>query len=100
LLSFANAHELIELRPSWPLRRIAATAAGCDLFVGLDSPITQLCYAVGVPVFLLAGALSPKDALSWHGDRSGIWCDEFDDFLRLAEVFLGCADRRYAPAES
>jgi hypothetical protein len=100
LLSFAAEHDLVELHSSWPLRRIAAAAAGCDLYVGLDSPITHLCYAVGIPVFLLTGALSMQDAIQWHGDRHGIWCDDLADFLRLAEGFLGAAHAPGMPVGS
>ena len=64
-------------------------AAESDLFFGVDSGMLQLCYAVGVPVFLIGYRMSALHLLKWHGDRHAVYSSETTDFLFKARQFLG-----------
>jgi hypothetical protein len=89
LLEFAPGFEMVPLGKHLSLRQCAEIAAESDLFFGVDSGMLQLCYAVGVPVFLIGYRMSPLLLLKWHGDRHAVHCSETTDFLFKARQFLG-----------
>ena len=66
--SFSNC-EWIELGPDLSPEQCVETAAQCDLYVGGHNGVTQLCYSVGIPVFLLSGSLRSDEVRNWHADR-------------------------------
>jgi hypothetical protein len=49
----------------------------------------QLCYAVGVPVFLISYQMDPLVLFAWHGSRHAVHCSDTADFLTRARLFLG-----------
>lgn len=65
-------------------------AAQCDLVVGAwNSGLVQLCYAVGVPVFLITGQMDLEAGFKWHGDRHATYCSDVDELILKARFFLG-----------
>jgi hypothetical protein len=89
LLGFAPGFEMVRLGGHLSLRECVAAAASSDLFFGVDSGMMQLCYAVGVPAFLLNYCMDPLVLFGWHGDRHAVVCSDTDDFLFKARAFLG-----------
>jgi hypothetical protein len=89
LLEFAPGFEMVPLGKHLSLRQCTEIAAESDLFFGVDSGMLQLCYAVGVPVFLIGYRMSDLHLLNWHGDRHAVYCADTTDFLFKARQFLG-----------
>ena len=89
LLEFAPGFEMVPLGKHLSLRQCVELAAESDLFFGVDSGMLQLCYAVGVPVFLIGYQMSAMHLLHWHGDRHAVHCSETIDFVFKARHFLG-----------
>jgi hypothetical protein len=89
LLTFAPGFEMVPLGKHLSLRHCAEVAAESDLFFGVDSGMIQLCYAVGVPVFLIGYRMSFLHLFKWHGDRHAVHCEDTTDFLFKARQFLG-----------
>ncbi len=89
LLKVAPGFEMVRLGKHLSLRQCAEAAAASDLFFGVDSGMLQLCYAVGVPVFLISYQVPPYLIFKWHGDRHAVWCRNTDDFVFKARHFLG-----------
>jgi hypothetical protein len=89
LLGWAPGWELVRLGPPLSVRECVAAAAASDLFIGVDSGMAQLCYAVGVPVFLLGYGSNPWSLFQWHGNHSPIYCQDTDAFLVKVRHFLG-----------
>jgi hypothetical protein len=92
LLAFAPGFEMVPLGKHLSLRQCAQLAAESDLFFGVDSGMLQLCYAVGVPVFLIGYRMSDLLLLKWHGDRHAVYCTDTTDFLFKARQFLGLSN--------
>jgi len=91
LLSFAPEYEFVRLGRHKSVRSCIEAAANSDLFVGVDSGMTQLCYAVGVPVFLLRYHQEDEILAVWHGQNHAIHCADAGDFIPKARAFLGLA---------
>jgi hypothetical protein len=89
LLAWAPGFELVRLGTPLSVRECAEAAAASDLFFGVDSGMIQLCYAVGVPVFLIGYRMDPRVLFSWHGGRHAVHCADVADFLTKARLFLG-----------
>jgi hypothetical protein len=89
LLGWAPGYELVRLGEPLSVRECAQAAAASDLFFGVDSGMLQLCYAVGVPVFLIGYRMSPEVLFTWHGDRHAVHCADTADFIAKARLFLG-----------
>ena len=89
LRSFVSGYRWIRLGKHLSVRECVNEAASCDLFFGVDSGMQQLCYAVGVPVFLLPYKQDPFILHNWHGDRHAILCRNTGDFVYKARRFLG-----------
>jgi hypothetical protein len=89
LLAVAPGFEMVPLGRHLSLRQCAEVAAESDLFFGVDSGMMQLCYSVGVPVFLIGYGMSGLHLLKWHGDRHAVYCKDTADFLFKARQFLG-----------
>ena len=89
LLRFAPGYEMVRLGKHLSVRQCVEIAAGCDLFVGVDSGMMHLCYAVGVPVFLLCNQMDPWVLFKWHGCHHAIHCLDTHDFIIKARQFLG-----------
>ncbi|MCW8133263.1 MAG: FkbM family methyltransferase [Planctomycetota bacterium] len=88
LLSFAPGHEFVRLGKHLSVRQCLEAASTCDFFFGVDSGMQQLCYAAGVPAFLLRYG-QDRDVLDvWHGRRHAIHCADTRDFLLKARAFL------------
>jgi hypothetical protein len=88
LLGFAPGFEMVPLGKHLALRHCAEIAAASDLFFGVDSGMMQLCYAVGVPVFLIGYRMSDLRLLKWHGDRHAVYCTNTTKCLFKARQFL------------
>jgi hypothetical protein len=88
LLEVAPGFEMVPLGKHLSLGECARIAAESDLFFGVDSGMLQLCYAVGVPVFLIGYQMSELHLLKWHGDRHAVYCTDTTDFLCKARQFL------------
>lgn len=89
LLSVAAGGELVRLGKPLSVRECMEAAAACDLFFGVDSGMAQLCYAVGVPVFLVVYRQDPIVIFAFHGDKHAIHCEDTADFIYKARLFLG-----------
>jgi hypothetical protein len=94
LLEFAPGFEMVPVGKHLSLRQCADAAAASDLFFGVDSGMLQLCYAVGVPVFLIGYRMSPEVLFAWHGDRHAVYCADTADFVAKARLFLGLSGQR------
>ncbi len=88
LLEVAPGFDMVPLGKHLSLCQCAQLAAESDLFVGVDSGMLQLCYAVGVPVFLIGYRMSELHKMKWHGDRHAVYCADTTDFLFKARQFL------------
>jgi hypothetical protein len=95
LLGWAGGFELVRLGEPLSVQECVAAAAASDLYFGVDSGMLQLCYAVGVPVFLIGYGMSHQVLFAWHGNRHAVHCTDTADFLSKARLFLG---RSGAPA--
>jgi hypothetical protein len=91
LLSLAAEGQLVRLGKPLTVQECVEAAAACDLFFGVDSGMAQLCYAVGLPVFLIGYQQDPLVLFSWHGDKHAIHCDDTADLLHKVRLFLGAA---------
>jgi hypothetical protein len=89
LVGWAPGFELVRLGDPLSVRECTEAAAASDLFFGVDSGMIQLCYAVGVPVFLIGYRMDPLMLCCWHGDRHAVHCADTADFLARARLFLG-----------
>lgn len=89
LLSFAPGCTFMRLGKHLSVGACVEAAATSDLFVGVDSGMTQLCYAVGVPVFLIRYRQDEDILDVWHGRNHAIHCADTDDFICKASAFLG-----------
>jgi hypothetical protein len=89
LLAFAPGYEFVNLGQERSVADCIGVAAHSDLFVGVDSGMLQLCYAVGVPVFLIRYRQDEDVLAVWHGLNHAVHCTDTDDFLRKARAFLG-----------
>jgi hypothetical protein len=89
LLEWGPGFELVRLGEPLSVRECVAAAAASDLYFGVDSGMLQLCYAVGVPVFLIGYGMSPEVLFAWHGSRHAVHCADTADFLAKARLFLG-----------
>jgi hypothetical protein len=89
LLNFAPGYEMVRLGKHLSVRQCVETAADCDLFVGVDSGMIHLCYAIGVPVFLLCYQMDHLVLFKWHGSNHAIHCLGAQDFIYKARHFLG-----------
>jgi hypothetical protein len=89
LLAWAPGFELVRLGERLSVRECVAAAAASDLCFGVDSGMLQLCYAVGVPVFLIGYRMGPEVLFAWHGHRHAVHCADTADFLTKARLFLG-----------
>jgi len=89
LLGFAPGFEMVPLGKHLSLSQCAEVAAESDLFFGVDSGMLQLCYAIGVPVFLISYRMSGLHLFKWHGDRHAVYCTDTADFVFKARLFLG-----------
>jgi hypothetical protein len=89
LLGWAPGFELVRLGDSLSVRECVAAAASSDLCFGVDSGMLQLCYAVGVPVFLIGYRMGREVLFAWHGNRHAVHCADTADFLAKARLFLG-----------
>jgi hypothetical protein len=84
--------EFVQLELADGVAACAATAARCDVFVGGDNAMVQLCYAVGLPVFLLADY--PQDGklraafLERHVNQPAILCPDLADLRFTLRCFL------------
>jgi hypothetical protein len=94
LLGFAPGFEMVPLGKHLSLRQCAEAAAASDLFFGVDSGMLQLCYAVGVPVFLIGYRMGPDVLFKWHGDRHAVHCADTADFVAKGRLFLGVSEQR------
>jgi len=92
LLGWAPGFELVRFGEPLSVRECVEAAAESDLFFGVDSGMLQLCYAVGVPVFLIGYRMSHLVLFAWHGDRHAVHCTDTADFLAKARLFLGLFD--------
>jgi hypothetical protein len=95
LLGWAGGFELVRLGEHLSVQKCVAAAAASDLYFGVDSGMLQLCYAVGVPVFLIGYGMRHQVLFAWHGHRHAVHCADTADFLAKARLFLGLSD---APA--
>jgi hypothetical protein len=91
LLRFAPGYEMVRLGKHLSVRQCVEIAAASDLFVGVDSGMMHLCYAVGVPVFLICNQMAPWVLFKWHGCNHAIHCLDTHDFIFKARQFLGLA---------
>jgi hypothetical protein len=89
LLGWGRGFELVRLGAPLSVRECAEAAAASDLFFGVDSGMIQLCYAVGVPVFLITYRMDRQVLFAWHGSRHAVHCSDTADFLTKARLFLG-----------
>jgi hypothetical protein len=89
LLRFATGYEMVQLGKHLTVRECVEAAANSDLFVGVDSGMMQLCYAVGVPVFLLTYTMDSLVLFKWHGGHHAIHCAAALDFVVKAKQWLG-----------
>jgi hypothetical protein len=89
LLGWTPGFELVRLGAPLSVRECALAAAASDLFFGVDSGMIQLCYAVGVPVFLIAYRTNRQVLFAWHGTRHAVHCADTAEFLTKARLFLG-----------
>jgi hypothetical protein len=83
---------MVPLGKHLSLRQCAEVAAESDLFFGVDSGMLQLCYAIGVPAFLISYLMSRLVLFAWHGNRHAVYCTDTADFLAKARLFLGLFD--------
>jgi len=58
-------------------------ASTSDCFVGVDSGMAQLCYSVGVPVYLLRYKQEQATIDAWHGDKPTRICLDIEEFLEI-----------------
>jgi hypothetical protein len=89
LMALSDEGELVRLGKPLTVQQCMEAAASCDVFVGVDSGMAQLCYAVGVPVFLIGYQQDPSVLFSWHGDKQPIQCADTADLLFKVRLFLG-----------
>lgn len=89
LRSFVSGYRWISLGKHMSVRECIEEASTCDFFFGIDSGMQQMCYAIGLPVFLLTYRQDPFILFSWHGDRHAIHCRDTGDFIYKARRFLG-----------
>jgi glycosyltransferase involved in cell wall biosynthesis len=89
LLGVAPGFETIRLGKHLSVDECVAAAARSDFFLGIDSGMAQLCYAVGVPVFLISYRQKTEVIMNFHGDQSGIHCATTADCLHRVRCFLG-----------
>jgi hypothetical protein len=92
LLGWAPGFELVRLGEPLSVRECVEAAAESDLFFGVDSGMLQLCYAIGVPAFLIGYLMSRMVLFAWHGNRHAVYCADTADFLAKARLFLGLFD--------
>jgi hypothetical protein len=88
LLTLAPGFEMVPLGKHLSVQECIETAAHSDLFIGVDSGMAQLCYAVGVAVFLIGFNMDADVLFSFHGAQHPIWCADTDDCLFRARAFL------------
>lgn len=89
LLNFAPGFEFVRLGKHLSVQACLEAAAHSDLFIGVDSGMMQLCYAAGVPAFLIRYAQDTDVLDVWHGRRSAIQCKNTFDLLFKARAYLG-----------
>jgi hypothetical protein len=89
MLNFAPGYEMVPLGKHLSVQQCVEIASACDLFVGVDSGMMHLCYAVGVPAFLLCNQVDPLVLFKWHGSSHAIYCFGAQDFIHKATQFLG-----------
>jgi hypothetical protein len=89
LLGWAPGFEMVRLGAPLSVRECALAAATSDLYFGVDSGMLQLCYAIGVPIFLIGYRMGREVLFAWHGNRHAVHCADTADFLAKARLFLG-----------
>jgi hypothetical protein len=91
VLRCTPSFDCVSLGKHLSVRQCVEALSVSDLFVGVDSGMMQLAYAVGVPVFLLRGRMDPFVLFKWHGGHHAVHCTDAADFVVKARDFLGLA---------
>lgn len=93
--------EFVLLDPAAGVAACVGVAASCDVFVGGDNGLVQLCYAVGVPVFLLPSVSDDWEAfaafLERHDNQPVQLSTELPEMLFKLRCFLGLHPQPAAP---